>query len=513
MTNASAVAGIDSGLLRYYSRLREHRCRITEGIRVIAFRNMDHLTTATEKTGVRRLSDEASYISVQNKMLEDQALEQSHTNRWLLGHATWVPWEIYMCLLYAEIENYMAISQKHTSLVYKPIEDYLASNHDVVQSLRGVRDRLLHPLKETNYDKSLLDFMDRANRIAPDYRIAIVQAQHIIDDYLEWLRESFIESVSEEAVALSNEQLLESIRKNVEGLTGLQEKSVDDEEKKAIAQSLKEELELRDFLVQNFDPGPALAATQRQQLVKWEARRDILVQPLPKRPYYSSPDSIQTSVHKELSSFLPNPGEQEQLPWTGEALPEFLRQRRSEYIGLLFRSLILLNEPYTNTIAVFDSKFPGKSRAEVWGSEDLRRSFLRQVAPLETAEDYTRTELHMSPHIVSLALLAEPLRLYKQATSDRHELRREVIEQRISGDSLAPFLRMRNVVFHVPDDRTDFFKAELDFFDKASSLGEDYREVIGSLLSFYLPDPAHIGAPALAIQRETPEDGHLNDGG
>ena len=36
----------------YYSKLREHRCRITEGIRVIAFRNMDHLTAAEHHVDV-----------------------------------------------------------------------------------------------------------------------------------------------------------------------------------------------------------------------------------------------------------------------------------------------------------------------------------------------------------------------------------------------------------------------------------------------------------------------------
>ena len=360
----------------------------------------------------------------------------------------------------------------------------------MVQSLRDVRDALLHPLKEVSYDNDLQVFMDRANRTASDYRIAIVGGQHIIDDYLQWLRESLIESVVEECVALSNEQLLDNACRNIEGLTGLLEKSVEYEEKKAIGESLKRELEFRDFLVQNFDPGSVLTARQRQQLAQWEARRDILVQPLPKRPYYLSPASIQTPTHKELSSFLPSLGEGGHLTWTGEALPEFLKERRPECIGLLFRSLILLNEPYTDTVAVLDSNYPGRSRAEVLGSDDLRRDFVRRMAPLESVEDYRRTELHLSPYIVSLALLAEPMRLYKQATSDRHDLRRDVIEQRISGDALATFIRMRNVVFHVPDDRTDFFKNELAFFDKASSLGDDYREVIGSLLSFYLRDPS-----------------------
>ncbi len=34
---------IGSQWLKDYAKLRHHRCAITEGIRVIAFRNMDHL--------------------------------------------------------------------------------------------------------------------------------------------------------------------------------------------------------------------------------------------------------------------------------------------------------------------------------------------------------------------------------------------------------------------------------------------------------------------------------------
>ena len=486
LKNETPVSSIDSSLLVYYSKLREHRCRITESIRVVAFRNMDHLDAAQKHVGIRESTDQEHYVRVQDKMLADQGLEQTDTQRWLLTSATWVPWEVYMCLLYAEIENYMLISQKHASLIYKPMEEYLASHGKVVQSLKDVRDKLLHPLKKTSYDDKLLEFKNRANQTAPDYRIAIVRAQHIIDDYLVWLRESFIESVTEEAAALSNEQLLESSRRNVEGLSSLMDKSVDDEEKRRIEESISRELAFQDFLVQNFEPGPEPTARQRRQLAQWEEKRNILVQPVAKQPYHTSPNSIQTPIHKELSSFLPNPGEEGQPAWTGGALPEFLKDGRSECIGLLFRSLILLNEPYTDLIAVFDSQFPGIPRAEVIGNDDLRREFVRQMAPLETLEDFQRVELRMAPHMIALALIAEPLRLYQQATLDRQDLKREVIEERISGDALATFLRMRNVVFHVPDDRTDLYKTELGFFDKASPLGDDYREVVGSLLSFYL---------------------------
>ena len=489
MTNPIPVTSIDGNLLGYYSKLREHRCRITEGIRVIAFRNVDHLNAAMRLLGVSGFPDLATISRVQDKMLKDQGLERNDRNRWFLGYATWIPWEIYMCLLCAEIDNYEEISQKHTPLAYMPLDVYLASHQAVVQSLRDARDLLLHPIKDASMEDILRQFAVNARRMSPDHLIALVEAQTQIDDYLEWLRTSLLESVSNEIYALSAEQIFEDIHREVRILTRLVTESKNDEEREGIEQSLGELVAVRDRFTRNFNADYTLTSEQRRELVRWQERRAVLALSLPKRPYASSPVSIQTPIRAEFLSLLPAQAMEGQQPWTGQALPEFLRRRRSECIGLLIRSLILQNEPYTNTISVLDSKFPGKSRAEVLDSEDLRRVLLRQLVPLETPEDYLRTELLIASSMVSLALLAEPLRLYKQATSDRPDLRREEIERRIQGDALDTFARLRNVVFHVPDERTDLSKAETDFFDKASSLGDDYPEVIASLLSFYLPEP------------------------
>ena len=58
---------------------------------------------------------------VQNKMLEDQGLDQTEANRSALVWASRAAWEIYMCLLYAEIEHYRAVSQKHPHITYAPL--------------------------------------------------------------------------------------------------------------------------------------------------------------------------------------------------------------------------------------------------------------------------------------------------------------------------------------------------------------------------------------------------------
>ena len=487
MNKQNAATGIPSGLLRYYTGLREHRCRITESLRVIAFRNMDHLAMAGEQMGITKMSDPVSVIIVQNRMLEDQGLEQNPTSRWLLACATWIPWEIYMCLLYAEIENYQSISQDETQLVYPPLEVYLAANTPVVQSLKEVRDTLLHPLRQNNYDQALLQFMDSAKLTSPDFRIALVSLQNLIDDYLERVRDSLRESIVDEATAMSDAQLLEHSRTIIDHLNSLLAEAEDEKERESIRQGMKQESDFQVSLGLDMASHVPLTPFQRDQLSRWQQRFGVVTQHLPERPYKLSRANIQTPIHKELSSFLPDPTNKGQPGWTGLALPEFVQRRRAECLGLIFRSLIMFNEPYTAIIADFDDQFPGRSRTEVFGSDERVKEFARRAMPLETVEDYRQAELRIGPSIVSQALLAEPLRLYQQAISGRDDLKREEIDQRIAGDSLATFSKFRNVVFHVPDGRTEMVKAESDLFQNASLLN-DYREVIYGLFRFYLPD-------------------------
>ena len=360
----------------------------------------------------------------------------------------------------------------------------------MVQSLREVRDILLHPLKETTYEENLEKFMNDAKQTAPDPMIALVRLQNLVDDYLEWFRDALAESLADEISRQSDEEIFEFDQRHTERISQAIDKTTNAGAKTATRKMLDGWLETTKSLALNVEPNFVLTASQRRRIARWEKAMDIILgQALPERPYPSSRSSVQTPIHKELSSFLPNPSREDEPAWTGHELPEFLQGKRAGYIGLLFRSLIILNEPYTAIVFDLESRFPGISRAEVLSRDDLVQKLVRQTLPLETVKDYQQAEVRTSPGIVSLALLAEPLRVYKQVTSERHDLRREEIEQRIGGGALATFSRLRNTVFHVPDDRIDLLKAESEFHRRASSL-YDYREIIGSLLKFYLRNPS-----------------------
>ena len=104
---------------------------------------------------------------------------------------------------------------------------------------------------------------------------------------------------------------------------------------------------------------------------------------------------------------------------------------------------------------------------------------------LETIDDYRRACRYVGTFVVSLALLVEPLRLYREATIDRPELKQPKIEQQISVESYKTLSRFRNTIFHVPDERTDYGKASLALFEENLSPG-GYREIILGLQEFYL---------------------------
>ena len=449
---------------------------------------MDHLSRAGEKLGISKASDEASQILIQNKMMEDQGVDKTESNRWLLGLATWVPWEIYMCLLYAEVEHYVKVSRQHPSLSYAPIEDYMASHDAVVDSLREVRYSILHPLKQTTTEINLRRFLEVSGQIAPDPLLPLVALQNSIDDYLEWFRDSLGESIVDEMVSHSDDEIYEFNRIRMDRVTSFVPKTESAEVKAAARKWLDGLQESTASLGLNVGAHVALTSSQQRRIERWDRTTDTLAKPLPQRPYLKSGASVQTPVHREWWSFVPASPAEGQPAWTGDELPEYVQRNRSGFIDLLVRSLIIANEPYTATVSGFESTYADRSRADVLSSDHAVQELVQDILTRETNGSIQQAELLTSPMAVSVALLAEPLRVYMQVTSTRHELKRGEIESRVGVDSLAAFLRHRNVVFHVPDDRTDVFKASEEFHSKLPSLGF-YREIVGELFRFYLRNP------------------------
>ena len=88
---------------------------------------------------------------------------------------------------------------------------------------------------------------------------------------------------------------------------------------------LREGVELRERSAQHIKTDVTLTSRQRHELTRWDERTTVPALPLPKRPYSSSPASIQTPLHAELWSLLPSLAKEGQQPWTGQELPDSLR--------------------------------------------------------------------------------------------------------------------------------------------------------------------------------------------
>ena len=76
-------------------------------------------------------------------------MEQTEANRWVLGWSSRASWEVYMCLLYAGIEQYRNVSGEFRDISFEPLEKWLQCHDELIQYLRTVRDKLLHPPNES----------------------------------------------------------------------------------------------------------------------------------------------------------------------------------------------------------------------------------------------------------------------------------------------------------------------------------------------------------------------------
>ena len=176
-------AGFDAAV-GVYRNLFHHRMVIAEGIRLIASRNMIHLTEARAACAAyARSLDEDDWIArVQAKMLADQGLEDSKLNRTVIGWATFYPVQVYLALLYAELEYIRRNRDKSALLEDDEAFSYFDEKHEAISKLKGFRTALLHPVKSESASLEA-DFLshNQSYNAAPEM-------QDVVDGYLYRLR-------------------------------------------------------------------------------------------------------------------------------------------------------------------------------------------------------------------------------------------------------------------------------------------------------------------------------------
>ena len=482
---------IDNNLMQNYTKLRFHRCAIVEGVRVIAFRNMDHLFTTRVRLQAMDWGDTEAMARVRNKMLEDQGLDQTEANRSALIWASRAAWEIYMCLLYAEIEHYRAVSQKHPHIRHEPLDSYLKSHKALIEHLQSIRDLLLHPLKETSYEDSLRQFRIEASKTAPDTFLALEGLQSLLDEFLESFRGALLASLADDTVSQPDAATFEYYRRLKERARVLMDAStgVESVESKEGREKWMDQVEAFDRIldqIQGHDLAPS--ARQLQRVGRWERIRETLLLPLPKRPYHKSTESVQTQVDDKLAPIMRLATLATASRWPADAgtlLPENVVRNRVKIIELLVRSISICNESYVAIIADYRSKFPNTSIEALFQNEETFHEAMSQVIASELSTNVEQAMVKGSLFTVALALLAEPLRIHNGEGPRRHNSGCDELDALSSEASLGVLSRLRNTVFHVPHEGADLFKASEDLWRSSLSHGE-YLKIVDGLLGFFI---------------------------
>ena len=164
----------------YYRKIAFHRGQVLEGVRLCAMRNRGfwhgiHAELEQKKgrpvntkeivdriRAIQKLEGEAAFEKVRHAYnrtrisagldeIEDGGpfglihnLKRGMEEK-LVRPILWYSWDIYLCLLYAEIEAYIAHAKKIPDLRDKVIDGLLCENQEILRALKIYRDKLLHP--------------------------------------------------------------------------------------------------------------------------------------------------------------------------------------------------------------------------------------------------------------------------------------------------------------------------------------------------------------------------------
>ena len=416
-------AELDSEVVRFYRNLQHHRSTIMEGVRLIAFRNMNHMFRAMTQLGIQSISNDAEIDAVCDIMFQDQGLDSGINSRNVLEFSTIIPWEAYCYLLYAEMEGYQRASRKNGALKFDPLESFCLTHGDVLDRLNVMRDKVLHPGKRVDLSDAIDDFLDAGSIIDGHYYSTVFQAQNLIDMHLATLR------------TILAQQIADGVRPMAEG---------------------------HDI--------------PQQQLERFQWVRNILSYPLPR--IGEDPDEEQDQRPFNMRTWYMLGLYRDYGPREGVEYPAFLREAKTDCMRMLMRSLVLHNE-FIDLID-FGKLRQIKTRAEV----DAHHPSELLTAGSFTIGSQRSQDL-LSPVRVGSALLVEPLRLYYQAVSEMPALGVAEIEEIVGSGPVPPALRIyRNIVFHLAHESVNPDEIESEYVSEVRP--DTTMKLLPHLVRFYM---------------------------
>ena len=416
-----------------YRNLLHHRTVYLEGIRRIAFRNMIHLTERAGACGPFSSSQSGDdwVLRVQTKMLADQGLENNALNYIVITLATFYPVQIYLALLYAEIEYIGRYRKRSALLEDSDVFEYLDREQETVCRLNGFRTAFLHPGKRDG-DSLEMDFL----KYGESYNVA-PRMQKVVDDYLKRLRGRLAPLLSTVISELPPVQRLHCLARGLHlnfermkrhrDLEGMQHTAAQMNRLDAEWEEMPE------------DPGLWSPSALEKRLISRLSDQINVLNPSGPEQRYQTVATRQRPMDLGLLAPL----------FSGVGTPELYGDsrvarsaaRNSEFIvRLLTAAGILLHEARAHR-----AEFPVAENRQM----PERRPFVfAEGRPADfDGLGLQDREVVVAPFRIGAALLYEPLRLYSQMKRDDASVHDDALSAFL--DRMETLKRFRNSVFHV----------------------------------------------------------------
>ena len=419
---------------QYCCSIHYHRCLILEGVRRAALRNIGSLDqkklNSIIDTGAVRLFSQKYNESVE--VIEE---DLNRICRDMFGIFMNSIWEVYLCLLYEELQAYKRLVKRNSGFGYAPLSAFMDANGDLLAHLRDFRDRVLHPGSRTSTTEALDEMLSSLDKQDEPFAKFITETQFLID-----------------------------------------------------AHTVRFWYSMGSYFITEGDKEIASKALESRRFGRIEKlnriAQGICHQPLPYWPNSSDLLGDSSQIQFFVLGLMWNGRASEFGNRTGPEIsyPENIKLARRGCVQMLMRALAFYNEFVSYMDVEKLSACPVDPSTD--SSIDIKQ-FCRAGKLPETVQDQDNRQAMLR---VALALLHEPLRLYKEASKETPLLRVPELDRFVRSESTFGVVEaLRKSVFHVPRDNLDTDSRDGQFDSPSLSI----LDLFEPLMNFYqgCPDP------------------------
>ena len=451
-------------LVHPYQNLFHHRTVILEGIRKIAFRNMIHLENTMnflEESSKYGSKDKLKIERIKAKMLTDQGLENNTTNQAVIEWATFFPLQLYLALLYAEIEFYQRSMAQNPILFYKDFSNYIDDNKELLYALKQFRNSFLHP--NTNQYSLERAFL----QTSPSYNIA-PELQNRLDEYIRRLRISLLNTLKEELFQLPEIQqvycqdrflhiniMRMSYHQDIQGIMHCEDQ----------VRKLSYKMEHISNADRSWQPTPQ----QRDKGYRLAECLNI-VSPSGPEQELTPPETLQPPIHDNILSFLSSLILTPPISTTTDRYTNHIKRSLRSYCRIVITGLVLLNENHHLSTALL--KADPANEQILKDPEALTSVLLDHVLQLP----FQLKQEHVARIRIIVALCYELLRVYRDLITENNLLPHPKLNSFLSNQSFKHLRLLRNSIFHVVCGERDPYKIDWNF------IGRDNIDITGLFL-------------------------------